>query len=119
MSSILEFSIILLIFVIIAAIVTVSIYLVRLLMDMDVLAKNANETTTILNGELKPLLEELKGSLAKINAIAQSADNQVATLKKLVTTVLGVSSIFVGGFGKMSGGFMKGFQSAFKLFGKK
>lgn len=119
MSSVLEFSIILLIFVLIAAIATVSVYLVKLLIELKVLAKNANETTVMINEEIKPLIKEAKTSMEKVNAIIKTAEGQVNTLKKLVTTILGFSTLLVGGFSKVSGGFFKGFQTAFNLFRRK
>lgn len=119
MSIVVELSLVLLIFVVIAAVAVVSVYLVKLLIELNVLAKNANETTTIVKNELEPILDELKQTMTSINTIAKNADNQMATVKKIMASAVGISSLLFGGFGKVSGGFMKGFTSAFNLFKKK
>lgn len=119
MSTVVELSLVLLIFVVIAATIVVSVYLVKLLIELNVLTKNANDTTTIVKNELEPILTELKQTMTSINTIAQNADNQMATVKKVIASAVGLSSVLFGSFGKVSGGFMKGFSSAFNLFRKK
>ena len=52
--------------------IVVGCYLVKLLKDLSVLAKNVNETSIMLNCELKPTLEELNETIHSINSLVQS-----------------------------------------------
>jgi uncharacterized protein YoxC len=119
MSTTVELSLVLLIFVLIAAIIVVSVYLVRLLIDLNVLTKNVNETTNIVKNDIEPILDELQKTLSSINTMVKDTDDQITSLKKILAAVFGFSTIFCGHFGKISGGFLKGFKSAFSFFRKK
>lgn len=119
MSTAIGISLILLILVLIAVIITISVYFVKWLIEFTLLTRNLNETTTIVKGEIEPILSELKQTMASINTIAKNADNQVATLRKAAAAALGLVSMFAGKFKFLSGSFMKGFLSSFNLFRKK
>lgn len=119
MSTALTVSLIILVFVIIAAIVAVTIYLVKFLMELCLLTKSLNETTEIVNKDLQPILTEFKDTMKSVNAITRNADTQVAALRKFVSAVIGFVSVFAGKFKFLSGSFMKGFLAAFNLFRKK
>lgn len=97
--------------------------LIKLLIDLSKLAKNVDETTTIVKTEIEPTLKELNKALSSINAIAQNADKQVDSLSKTLESLLGAGVVafsraknFPGGLLK---GLIKGITTAIKLFGKK
>ena len=115
MSTALTVSLIILVFVIIAAIVAVTIYLVKFLMELCLLTKSLNETTEIVNKDLQPILTEFRDTMKSVNAIARNADTQVAALRKFVSAVIGFVSVFAGIFKFLSGSFMKGFLAAFNI----
>ena len=104
-------------------ILVVGIFLVKLLINLSKLTKNIDETTTIVNSELKPTLDEFKDALKSINSIAQTADKQVDSLAKLFENVLSVSTLAYTRAKKLSGGLVKGLVqglvTVIKMFVKK
>ncbi len=119
MSTALTVSLIILVFVVIAAIVATTIYLVKFLMELCILTKNLNDTTDIVKKELNPILVELKETMQSVNIVAKNAGKQISTIKKIISTTIGFITLFAGKFKFLSGSFMKGFMSAFNLFRKK
>ena len=65
-------------------IIVVAGFLVKLLIDLSALAKNLNETSIIVNTELKPTLKELNQTLNSINEIVKSTDKGVGDFKYAV-----------------------------------
>ena len=94
MSTALTVSLILLVFVIMGAIIATTVYFVKLLIELTLLTKNLDETTTIVKGELEPILGELKETMTNVNNLAKNADNQVATIRKIFATVIGFFTMF-------------------------
>ena len=119
MSTALTISLILLVFVVIAAIIATTIYLVKFLIELTLLTKNLYATTTVVKEEIEPILGELKQTLTNVNKLAQNADNQVAVIKKIIATVLGFVSVFAGKFKFLQSSFFKGFLATFNLFRRK
>ena len=117
MSTALTVSLILLVFVIMGAIIATTVYFVKLLIELTLLTKNLDETTTIVKGELEPILGELKETI--VNNLAKNADNQVATIRKIFATVIGFFTMFAGKFKFLQSSFFKGFISSFNLFRRK
>ena len=116
MSTALTASLILLIFVIMAAVIAITVYLVKFLIQLTVFTKNLDDTTTVVKDELKPILGEFRETLTNVNSIAQTANSQLSAIKKIVATVIGAVTIFAGKFKFLQSSFMKGFLSAFNLF---
>lgn len=119
MSTALGVSLIILIFVVIAAIIATTIYFVKLLIELSLLAHSLNETTSVVKEEIEPILSELSVTLKHVNSLAQDANTQMSNIKKITATIIGAVSIFAGKFKFLSGSFMKGFMSAFNLFRRK
>ena len=88
-------------------------YLVKLLKDISVLTNNVNETSLILNTELKPTLKELNDTMRSINSIIQSTDESMGSVKTGLENVLTKTKTFSD---SLLGGFLKGFVT---LFNKK
>ena len=119
MSTTLQLGLLLLIFVAMLFLIVIGIYLVKLIIDLNKLANNLNDTTCMVKKEIEPILGELKTTLTSINSVAKSADDKLSVIKKIITAILGISGLFVGGMGKMSGGFFKGLAQGFKTFVRK
>ena len=104
--------------VIVTAIVlgVVGYFLVRLLMDLSVLTKNVNETSIILNTELKPTLKELNDTMRSINSIIKSTDEGVESVKTSLESAITKTKEFSE---SLLGGFFKGFMTIFSLIKRK
>lgn len=104
--------------VVVTAIVigVVGYFLVRLLMDLSVLSKNVNETSLILNTELKPTLKELNDTMRSINSIIQSTDQGVESVKNSLESAITKTKAFSE---SILGGFFKGFMTVFSLLKRK
>ncbi len=119
MSTTLTISLIILVLVCIAAVISLTVYCIKFLIELTLLTKNLDETTSIVKKEIEPILGELKETMTNVNTFAQNANNQITTAKKIFATVLGFFSMFADKFKFLQGGFMKGFFSAFNLFRRK
>lgn len=119
MSTALGVSLIILVFIVAVAVIALTIYTVKLLLELCLFTKNLNETVTIVKNEIEPILEELSITLKHVNSLAENADTQISNIRKITATIIGAVSIFTGKFKFLSGSFMKGFLSAFNLFRKK
>ena len=91
-------------------------FLVKLLIDLSTLAKNVNETSILLNTELKPTLKELNETLASINAIVKSTDQGVDNFKSAVEKTFGRTKLISE---SIIGGIIKGFSTVYGMFSKK
>ncbi len=96
--------------------IVVGCYLVKLLKDLSVLAKNVNETSIMLNCELKPTLEELNETIHSINSLVQSTDEGVGNVKVGIENALSKTKAFSE---SLLGGFFKGFMTVFSLIKRK
>ena len=95
---------------------TVGYFLVKLLMDLSTLTKNANETSLILNNELKPTLKELSETMRSINSIIQSTDEGVGNMKSSLENAIVKTKAFSE---SLLGGFFKGFMTVYSLIKRK
>lgn len=95
-------------------------FLIKLLIDLSKLAKNLDETTTIVKSEIEPTFGELNKALKSVASIAQSADKQVDSLGKIFENTLSASAIVFSRARKLSGSLLKnivkGFVTVIKLF---
>jgi len=94
----------------------VGYFLIKLLKDLSVLAKNLNETSEILNTELKPTLKELNETMRSINDIIQNTGEGVGNMKAGLSNVITKTKELSG---NIFSGFLKGFITVYSLFNKK
>ena len=91
-------------------------FLVKLLVDLSALSKNLNETSILINTELKPTLDEINETLHAVNSLVKSTDKNVDSFKSAVENTFGktrkISESIVTGL-------VKGFVTVFDLFKKK
>lgn len=90
-------------------------FLIKLLFDVSKLAKNLNQTTDIVNTELKPTIKELQNTLHSVNEIVKNTDQGVDNIKNALGKTLDKTknisdSIFSG--------MIKGFTTVMRLFKK-
>lgn len=97
-------------------VIVITVHLVKLLKDLRVLANNLNETSEILNNELKPTLKELNETLHSVNSIVKSTDQSVDNFKSAIEKTFGKTKILSE---SIFGGLIKGFTTVFNLFAKK
>ena len=102
--------------------ILISVFLIKLLIDLSRLTKNLDTTLNMVKSELEPTLQEVKASLQSINSFVKSADQRVNSLKN---TVLGGFGIGMGAISKLKNasgsivnGALKGFTTILKLFSK-
>lgn len=115
-------SLIFLIYTTSIVLILVSVFLIKLLIDLSRFTKNMNTTLDVVKNELEPTLMELKASLKSINSFVKSADEKVDTFKKAITDSFGLGIAAVTKLKNVSGtiitGAVKGFLTAYKLFSK-
>jgi len=95
---------------------TIGYFLVKLLMDLSVLTKNVNETSLILNTELKPTLKELNETMRCVNSIIQNTDEGVGSVKSSLENAITKTKVLSE---NLLGGFIKGFMTVFSLIAKR
>jgi uncharacterized membrane protein YraQ (UPF0718 family) len=91
-------------------------FLVKLLFDLSKLAINLNKTSTLINTELKPTLNQINETLASVNSIIKNTDKGVDSFKLAVEQAFGKTKLVTE---TIFGGIIKGFVTAFKAFSKK
>lgn len=91
-------------------------FLVKLLFDLTKLTKNLDETTTLVNNELRPTIKELNETLHAINSVVKSTDKNVDSFKNAVEKTFGKTKMISE---SIVGGIVKGFVTVLGLFSKK
>ncbi len=97
-------------------VIVIAVYLVKLLKDLSVLAKNVNETSILMNTELKPTLKELSETMRSINSLVQSTDEGVGNVKTSIENAFTKTKSLSE---SVLGGFIKGFTTIYSLFNRK
>lgn len=95
--------------------IVVAGFLVKLLIDLSTLAKNLNQTSIIINTELKPTLCELNQTLSSINEIVKNTDKGVGDFKSAIAGLVDKTKVVSG---TLFSGLIKGFATAYKMFKK-
>ena len=90
-------------------------FLVKLLIDLSALTKNLNETSNIVNTELKPTLKGINDTLTMVNDIVKNTDKGFGDFKSSVGKVLDKTKLISG---TLFGGLINGFVTAYKMFKK-
>ena len=91
-------------------------FVIKLLIDCDVLVKNLNKTSVMLNDELKPTLDELQETLQSVNSIIKSTDTHMVNIRDAVENTFGKTKAITG---TLFSGLIKGFGTMWRLFSKK
>ncbi len=91
-------------------------FLVKLLLELSTLTKNLNETSIMLNTELKPTLKELNETIHSVNSLVQSTDESVGNVKVGIENAITKTKAFSE---SLFGGFIKGFMTVYSIFKRK
>jgi predicted PurR-regulated permease PerM len=94
----------------------VGYFVVKLLKDLSILSKNIGETSTMLNTELAPTLQELNETIHSINSIIKNTDQGVGNMKSGIENAISKTKAFSE---SLLGGFFKGFMTVFSLMKRK
>ncbi len=90
-------------------------FMVKLLVDLSALSKNINETSILINTELKPTLQEINETLHALNTLVKNTDKNVDSFKSAVEKALGKTKMLSD---SIFGGVIKGFVTVMGLFAK-
>ena len=90
-------------------------FLIKLLIDLSKLARSLNETSMIVNTELKPTLNSINSALSSINEIVKNTDKGVGDFKSAISKVIDKTKMVSG---SLFGGLLSGFISVYKIFKK-
>ena len=91
-------------------------FLIKLLIDLSALSKNLNETSILINTELKPTLQEINETLHAVNTLVKSTDRNVDSFKSAVEKTFGKTKMISE---SIVSGVIKGFVSVMGLFTRK
>ena len=101
-------------------IILVGAMLIKVLFDLSKLAKNVDETATIIKTELVPTLQNINKSVAIVSGIIIKADEGVNRVKEIIkNSPLRILTKLSAVTGTISKGFFSGISTAFKYFSKK
>ena len=102
--------------------ILVSVFLIKLLIDLSRFTKNLDSTLDMVKTELEPTIQEIKASLKSINAFVKSADQRVDSFKRAFADSFGFGVSAVSKLKSASGalisGAVKGFTTVYKMFSK-
>lgn len=94
--------------------------LIKVLYDLSKLAKNVDETATIIKTELVPTLKNINKSVEIVSGIIIKADEGVNKVKEIIkNSPLRLLTKLSAVTGTISKGFLSGISTAFKFFTKK
>ena len=97
-------------------IITIACFLIKLLIDVSKLSKSLNQTTEILNAELKPTLQAVNETLTTVNSLVKRTDKGFDNAKNALTTFVSKTKLLSS---SIFGGFLKGFATVLGLLSKK
>ena len=97
-------------------------FLIKLFIDTSKLARNLDETTTVVKNEIRPTLRELNESLHTLNDFMKSTDKGIDWMKDAMEGAFGISAATLSKLKFLSGslakGLYKGFSTVVKMFQK-
>lgn len=111
-------NLIILIWVVIVAVITVVIFLTKLLLDLSALAKSVTKGSEMLQDELEPTLKELNEAASSLKKVTGIAKEQVEGIQKAIQNITNVTSAVGGKIHGLFGGLINGVQAGLKLFRK-
>ena len=102
--------------------IIVGSFLIKLFIDTSKLARNIDETTSVVRNELRPTLRELNESLHTLNDFMKSTDKGIDRMRDAMEGAFGASAATVSKLKFLSGslisGLYKGFSTVRKLLKK-
>ena len=99
-------------------IITLTVFIVKLVISATQLTNNANVIAASVQKEIEPTLKELKEAAKSINSIAGSADSKLQTSKAGLASFINATSCLSGKLKSFSRGILKGVAFGLSLFKK-
>ncbi len=118
MSSTLDISITILVWILIIFFVALGFLVSKCLIELYKTLQNCTEISEVCKDEAKPLLGEFKNTLANVQRITSGANSNVKILKSVLTGALGAGALMIGNLKSKKGGFLNGLISGFNMFRK-
>lgn len=108
------------IFITVAAVllIIVSVFFVKLIIELSRLTNNLNDISTVIKSDIEPTIKEIKTTLQSLNSIIQVTDKNMSNFKSITSKVLGAGSIAFSGIKGFTGSFWKGLKTGMSIFGK-
>ena len=97
----------------------VSVFLVKLLIDLSKLARTANDAGEMLNRELEPTLKEMREASETVNSMVKNAEGRLSGLGKVLARLAGTTKDVGSKMGGLLQGLVKGISVGIKLFSKR
>ena len=107
-----------LMFVSALCVITLTVFIVKLVISITKLSNSANIIATSVQKEIEPTLQELKEAAKSINSIANSADAKFQNSKASLASIIGLGACLSGKLKSFSQGIMKGISFGLNLFKK-
>lgn len=119
MSQSLEIYLSIFIIVTIVLLIVVSVFLVKLIIDLSRLTNNLNDISTVIKSDIEPTIKEMKSTFQSLNSIIKVTDRNVSAFRGVASKLLGVGSAALSGIKGVTGSFWKGVSAGINIFGKK
>jgi len=112
----LDVAVLTLICVTIVVLIVVSVFLVKLLIDLSKLTKNIDETVTITRNELLPTVRKVNHIVDLVSNIVEGTEKQYTIVKNALTSGIGSISKVMTRTKGLFGGLVSGLLAGMKLF---
>lgn len=119
MDQTLEIYICIFITVTVVLLIIVSVFFVKLIIELSRLTNNLNDITTVIKSDIEPTIKEMKTTLQSINSIIRVTDKNVSNFGSLASKVLGAGSVAISGIKGLTGSFWKGLSAGMNMFHKR
>ena len=107
-----------LMFITAACVMTLTFFIVKLVVSVTKLSDNANIIAASVQKEVEPTLKELKEAAKSINSIANNADEKFQNTKMSLSSIIGAGACLGGKLKSFSQGIAKGISFGMNLFKK-
>ena len=118
MENILEISLITLCLTTAVCAIILTVYIVKLIITAKALCNNIDKAMEIVNGDLKPLVADIRETVSGANSIMKAADNRVKVINCALNGVVGATGILGGKLKGVLQGVVEGFRAGVNLFKK-
>ncbi len=118
MSSTLDISITVLVWILVLFFVSLGIMLVMCLIELLKTLKNCTVISKIYKDEAEPLLAELKATISNVQKITSGTKSNLSIVKNVFKGAIGAGALMLGNLKSKKDGFISGLISGFNLFRK-
>lgn len=98
--------------------IVITVFFVKLLIDLSNFANTLNQISSVFQHEIEPTLKELKKVIENINTMALQADKQIDNVRKVVEVISSTSGVALGKVKGFYSGILKGVFTGVKFVSK-